>query len=113
MQDRVEEMKLHIDPRVNNDAKNRDGHLGQPCNNCGGYGFTMALKGGRIPCNYCQQTGVQKLTTDDLNVLVFEQGKQINALIKDFEMLKKALLETLQTKGIVIDTDVGKMGYGK
>lgn len=93
------EIKLHINPNLIKDAKNIDGVLGEKCNNCGGFGFTMNTKGSKLGCGQCEQTGVRLPTNRELQT-------QISALKKDLHLLKKALLETLQTKGLSIDTNI-------
>lgn len=39
--------------------KNSDGHLGERCNNCAGYGFTNLVTGGALACSDCNRTGVK------------------------------------------------------
>lgn len=37
---------------------NVDGHKGKICNNCGGYGFTMNIMGGKLDCQDCEGEGI-------------------------------------------------------
>lgn len=101
---KVKEIKLHINPSLISKAKNSDGHLGEKCNNCGGFGFTMGLKGTILQCKICEQTGVKLPSLRELQT-------QISNLKKDLHLLKKALLETLLTKGITIGTNVKEANY--
>ncbi len=98
MPKKVEEIKIHMNPNIVEEAKNRNGQLGQICNNCGGYGFTMNIKGGKLDCLACNKTGVKVLTLSELQA-------QVNLLRNDLTLLKKALLETLQTHQLEIETN--------
>jgi hypothetical protein len=95
------EIKLRLDPNLNKDAKNLHGQMGAKCNNCGGYGFTMSIQGAKITCQDCQQTGVRELTNRELQ-------QQIISIGTDLQGLRQALVETLESKGLMIKTDPRK-----
>lgn len=101
----VEEVKLNVNQADISEGRNLDGSKGAVCNNCGGYGYTIKLKGGRLPCSFCKQTGAREETKEELQEKIARQGIQINGLINDLTLLKKALLETLQVKGLEINTN--------
>lgn len=82
------------------EGKNTDGVLGDKCNNCGGFGFTMSMKG-KLGCNQCDQTGVRLPTNRELQ-------DQISVLKKDLSILKKALLDTLGMNGLSIKEEIGR-----
>lgn len=94
---KVEEVKININPNVLNERKN-NGAMTKPCNNCGGYGFTLALKGGRIPCLQCEQSGNSEMSNRELQTLIL-------GLYKDMSLLKKALLETLSNQGLTLKSN--------
>lgn len=62
--------------------KNADGHLGPICNNCGGFGYTLGLKGerGGGGCHQCNQTGVATPTNQDLENRVASLETEIRGL---------------------------------
>ena len=90
-------IEIHMDPSINADAKNIDGIEGYKCNNCGGYGFTMNIKGGRIPCKDCDQTGVRLPDNRELQ-------NQVSRLSREIDGLKKALIKTLADGGVELET---------
>lgn len=105
-----EAVKMLIDPATLPAPKNNTGNMGTPCNNCGGYGYTMKPKigdspGGMLPCNDCRETGVMELTKEQLEDKVANQSKQINDLIKDFGELRGVVLETLKQLKMVRGED--------
>lgn len=61
--------------------KNRDGHLGQPCALCGGYGYTLSLNaqgGGSSGCSACNSTGVQQESVEDLKLQLEQLMKRMD-----------------------------------
>lgn len=94
-----EQMRVYMDSSILEGAKNTDGVAGKKCNNCGGFGFTMGLQGNKLDCKYCDKTGVELPTIRELQ-------DQISDLKKDLHMLRKALIETLSSRGIVIKTNI-------
>jgi len=85
------------------EPKNIDGVLGEKCNNCGGYGYTMGIKGKSLSCEECERTGVKLPTRRELQT-------QISEIRKDLQMLRKAVLATLEAGGLKIKTPVKKNG---
>lgn len=96
MDNKIENVRVSISEADMKDGKNVDGSKGKICNNCGGYGYTMALKGGRLPCTQCEQTGAQEMTMRELQTIVV-------GVAGDLQLLRKALLETLQSHGKTIN----------
>lgn len=94
-------MKIVFSPDMVKEAPNVGGTKGEVCNNCGGYGFTLGLKGVKLTCHDCGQTGVKELTMAELSALV-------QSLKQDLTLLKLAIVETLQSKGVELKTDIGK-----
>lgn len=70
------------------DILNARGILGPICNNCSGFGFTYTLKGKKLPCYACHETGV--------SVDVVDLQKQVI----DLTRLVKMLYTELQKKGL-------------
>ncbi len=97
MDEKIENVKLHIAPADIAEGKNTSGQFGKICNNCGGYGYTMALKGGRLPCHYCDSTGVAEISNREL------QAENM-AIKKDLDLLRQALIQTLEGHGVTIPT---------
>ena len=96
---KLQEIKLHINPNLINEAKNADGSLGEKCNNCGGFGFTMSIGSGKLGCKDCEQTGVKLLSLKDLQ-------DQMNDMKKDLKGLKEALVSTLAINGLTLKVQV-------
>lgn len=86
-----EPLKLVIDPAILPAAKNTDGLLGEKCNNCGGYGYTMSIGGKSAGCQDCDQTGVKLPTRRELQ-------NQIIEIRKDLKNLRKAILDSIGIK---------------
>lgn len=87
---------MHIDAGP---GKNTDGSEGIVCNNCGGYGYTIKLGGGKLPCNDCKQSGVKELSKEELQKKVFN-------LEQDIMLLRRALMEDLGFQGKPIPAKV-------
>lgn len=91
--------KVVIDPAMIVPPKNLDGSLGPKCNNCGGFGYTMGLKGKTIQCAYCDATGVKTPTNRELQ-------DQVSEIKDDLKKLRKALIENAKMNGIKIKTKI-------
>jgi hypothetical protein len=85
-------VKLFIDPAMLPAPKNTNGVLGEKCNNCGGFGYTMGLNGKTLNCGDCEETGIKLPTRRELQT-------QISDIKKDLFDLKKALINTLKMNG--------------
>ena len=96
------EIKLHLTPTIMESAKNTDGILGDKCDSCGGFGFTISTQGKKLSCIFCESTGVKLPTNKELQ-------QQISDLRKDLYILKKALLDTLGMNGVEIRKDLRKV----
>lgn len=88
-------VKINIGPDVFKDAKNISGKNGEKCNNCGGYGFTMGIKGEKLPCKDCDETGVKAISNRELQARVI-------ALETNMENLRQAILKDLGFQGRAI-----------
>ena len=84
-------IKLVIDPVMLPQAKNANGILGEKCNNCGGFGYTMSIKGNSLSCSECEQTGVKLPTRRELQ-------NQISEMKQDLHNLRKAILDSIGIK---------------
>lgn len=84
--------RIAIDPTSLPAPKNTNGVLGNKCNNCGGFGYTLGLNSKQLVCVECESTGVQLPTKRELQT-------QISDLKKDMFELKKALISTLHMNG--------------
>jgi hypothetical protein len=93
---KAKDIRLHFKPEDMEHQKNTTGTLGAKCNNCGGYGFTMKLGGGRLDCKYCEHTGVKEPTPREIQ-------EQISGINSDLRELKEALLKTLVGQGRDLD----------
>lgn len=92
-------VRVFMDSSILDGAKNTNGVAGKKCNNCGGFGFTMGLQGNKLDCKYCDKTGVELPTIRELQ-------DQISLLRQDLFMLRKALIETLESRGMVIKSKI-------
>ena len=92
---KIETVRMVVDPNIINEGKNTQGQLGEKCNNCGGYGFTLSLNGSKLLCKDCEGLGVKMPTKIELQ-------KQINDIKDDLTKLKQALLDTLEAGGIPV-----------
>lgn len=58
--------------------KNTDGHLGEKCDMCGGYGFMLTpLSGGSAGCLHCNQTGIKHPSALELQKQILELQKKL------------------------------------
>jgi len=101
---KTETVKIHMSEEILNSGKNLDGAKGPVCNNCGGYGFTMKLKGGKLPCNDCDQTGAVTVSNRELQELVF-------GLAHDIKMLRNALLKDLKFQSVSVPEAVKEANH--
>lgn len=67
-------MKVELKPGIN---KNASGKLGEICNNCAGYGFTLGISGTDHGCHDCDQSGVKQPTKAELS----NEIKRLNKLV--------------------------------
>lgn len=94
-----DKIALVLDSNASKGAKNIDGSKGEKCNNCGGFGYTLGLRGEKLSCKECDGEGVKLLTRKELQNQVFD-------LKQDLKHLKQALIETIGTHGLKIKTEV-------
>lgn len=94
-------LKLYLRNDLVGEAKNLNGQVGEKCNNCGGFGFTMSIQNKKLNCKDCNGTGVANISMADIL-------KRIVALEQDNARLRQAIIETLQQKGIKIKTNVNE-----
>lgn len=87
--------RLVIDPEKIPPAKNLDGSKGKVCGNCGGYGYTMKLKGGTIDCVDCATTGVGAEGIKDMQ-------EKMKSMENEIKTLKKAVIEELRKQGVPV-----------
>ena len=85
------QIRVVIDPLLLPSAKNVNGVLGEKCNNCGGFGYTIGLKGTQLNCVDCEKTGVKLPTRRELQ-------NQISEIRKDLHNLRKAILDSIGIK---------------
>ena len=78
---------------------NLDSSKGEKCNNCGGFGYTVGLKGTKIDCQLCGKTGVKQPTLAEL-------AARMTTLEVDNRKLKKALIATLEAVGAPMPLEV-------
>lgn len=88
--------KVFINTAILPKGKNLTGILGEKCNNCGGYGYTVGLKGTSINCKDCEGTGVKSPTIRELQ-------NQISDVKKDLDNLRRAIMKTLGIREIDSD----------
>lgn len=84
-------VRLTIDPTKLKEGKNVTGILGEKCNNCGGFGYTLSLKGGNLDCQVCEKTGVKLPTIRELQT-------EISAMKQDLHNLRQAIIKELGIK---------------
>lgn len=58
--------------------KNSDGHLGDICNYCGGYGFTNIVTGGSKGCPICDGNGIKPVSNEELVKRIKELEEKLN-----------------------------------
>lgn len=81
--------QIHIVPQNLPPAQNLDGAKGGKCNNCGGFGYTMGLKGVTLNCTFCQGTGARQVSPAELEA-------RLSAVEQDLAMLRQAILSTVE-----------------
>lgn len=84
-------VKVVIDPLMIPPGKNVSGILGEKCNNCGGFAYTMSIGGKQLKCDECEQTGVKLPTRRELQT-------QISEMKQDLHNLRKAILDSIGIK---------------
>lgn len=70
------------------DIRNARGIQGPICNRCSGFGFTYSLKGKKLDCQECHETGV--------GIDVVDLQRQVIELTR----LVKVLYDELRAKGL-------------
>lgn len=88
-------VRLAVDPAQLPKARNTDGSKGKVCGNCGGYGYTLKLKGGTIDCFECAATGVGAEGIKDMQ-------EKMQSMENEIKTLKKAVIEELRKQGVPV-----------
>lgn len=88
-------VKFVVDPGLYPKPLNLNGSKGKVCYNCGGYGYTLKLGGGKIDCVDCAGTGVGAEGIKDMQ----EKMKNMEA---EMTTLKRAVIAELKKQGKII-----------
>jgi hypothetical protein len=103
---KTRDIKLHLNSNILDEGSNKNGEIGEVCNNCGGYGFTMNIKGGKLPCMHCKKTGVKELSNQELQ-------KEVYNLKKDIQLLRRSLMNDLGFHGRDIPGDIRRANHAQ